>query len=648
MAFHKLDGLDCVSIPADEPGMPPSYKCSLPEASHMCEIPVECALNHVPHDPNEMPTAYCHDGTWEIRHGGCVLEVVGFESTLIEAFFWITVVVIPFGGLVGCCCGFKFGDEIEHNAGRILAMFLGLLGGGVAIFVSVLLFFFVFVVVFSMPLVAFNVFAFYASIAIWMKVMKAKPKEEKEESKLRKIWRMIKPIWRLIVSAPLRALFLFTRWAIDLYIVAATLEQYMITPETPISFDFPILPDAVINLTGLSDALAEVVSQFDKINITSIIGVDFRCDGLVLLFGSFVLLAVELFILVFGATDYLGVHKVTDSLCKVELSGWRKGVYSKFLELLENLCLYGLQLVILIAQRRMGDVYRGQIYGECPIENASFAYVYGRVSTAFVLTCGILLWAIMINGHALGLNLQEKVQHPKLLKCLGATEEIGDRHPGPGEESQTIKDRLVQTFFRIGNGAKKEAWESNFGGAGFPLNQLYFMLGSFGIWTSWSCQGYRIKERKSWYEKQSGGSNEKADLHLTLAKATGKLISICWQVVPYIGIVMSKVTSYVNEDPNPLLVRDQVLKEEVSFVKWTWNSIQCVLDINLLGFLLAGVFQGGSASLTVAFWLCMLKAYLEKIEDIISNNMLACSRGDVTNLSKVVPEPNIDDSGRGC
>merc|ERR1719213_799319 len=107
----------------------------------------------------------------------------------------------------------------------------------------------------------------------------------------------------------------------------------------------------------------------------------------------------------------------------------------------------------------------------------------------------------MINGHTLGLRLQEKVQHPLLMKCLGSIEEIG--HPGPGDQSDTIKQRLKQMFSRAGSEGRKEGWgeQSNGAIAGFPLNQLYFLPGSFGIWTSWTCQGYRIKERKSWYEK---------------------------------------------------------------------------------------------------------------------------------------------------
>merc|ERR1719375_1928897 len=116
-----------------------------------------------------------------------------------------------------------------------------------------------------------------------MKVMKAKPKEKQEESRLKKMWNKLKPLYRLVVSAPLRTVFLFTRWALDIYIVAATLEANQInTP--PISWDFSlvVIPDVTIPLTGFSDALAELVSQFDKFNITSIVGVDFRCDGLVL------------------------------------------------------------------------------------------------------------------------------------------------------------------------------------------------------------------------------------------------------------------------------------------------------------------------------------------------------------------------------
>jgi len=112
-------------------------------------------------------------------------------------------------------------------------------------------------------------------------------------------------------------------------------------------------------------------------------------------------------------------------------------------------------------------------------------------------------------------------------------------------------------------------------------------------------------------------------MRVVLAKATAKLVSICWQVIPFIGIFMSKISMYLNEDPNPLLIWDEELRSEMgafsesAFAKKIFQGLKCVLNDLLLSFLMTGVFQGGWQPVQLAFWFCIAKSYLEKFEDVL-------------------------------
>jgi len=631
-AFDALDGVKCVEIEADEPGMPPSYECTLPAVSHKCSLPLTCAANHVAEDQDQDTVAFCHDGAWQIRNP-CILEVRGLEASLADVFYYITICVIPFGALCGCCVGgFVVADEDDGALWRLVAAFVGLLLGGVGVFLLVLVIFFIIVLIFSLPLIIFILIAFGTTISVANQAKRGRGRrrrdgespnsegdafeEETEEAqaemaqaKYEKMKKRVKQIQaavyhfafktvpgraivRTVYNAPLRAAFLFIRWSLDVFLIASTID-YLFVPETPINFDFPLgIADVNVNLSALVDTFTELTKFMDLINIKNILQLDFRCDGLVVLFGSFVLLAVEVFVLAFQAADYLGFGKLTEALCDTNLRGPRKAFYKKLLQFFQESCNYGIQFVMLIAQRRIGDFRRTHIYGECPLEKQTFAEIYGRTSAFLILAVGLLLWVFMINGHVTPRNLWKKIGYDDPI----AYEVEGD---------------------------------SKLADIPFPFSFTYFFQSSWGIWTSFSAAGYRLSSRIHVYTgflySDESESQERAEelsrnckLRVVLAKATGKLVSLCWQVIPLIGIFMSKITLYLNDDLNPFLVRDEKLRDEIGLSgrRKVFQGIKCILNDCLLIFMMMGVFEGGSLSVTLAFWFCIVKAYLEKFQDV--------------------------------